>query len=117
MKLNHHTHTFSTEWQRDAENHWHEATCKHTSEVSDKAAHTFELQITKNPTEIEFKTDNRKLFEYSLITFNECGYKFVELSLDLHQDAEVENLEIVTTEYEDKFSSMGNPIYYVKVIK
>lgn len=73
--------------------------------------------VTKKPTEIEFKTDNRKLFEYSLTTFNECGYKFVELSLDLHTDAKEENFEIVTTEYEDKFSSMGNPIYYVKVVK
>jgi hypothetical protein len=27
------------------------------------------------------------------------------------------NFSIVTTEYEDKFSSMGNPIYYVKVTK
>lgn len=69
--------------------------------------------VTKKPTEIEFKTDNRKLFEYSLQTFNEYGYKFVELSLDLHKDV----LDIVTTEYEDKFSSMGNPIYYVKVTK
>ena len=51
------------------------------------------------------------------MTFNECKYKIVELSLDLHNDAENENFEIVTTEYEDKFSSMGNPIYYVKVIK
>ena len=73
--------------------------------------------VTKKPTEIEFKTDNRKLFEYSLQTFNEAGYRFVELSLDLHQDATLENKEIVTTEYEDKFSSMGNPIYYVKVTK
>lgn len=73
--------------------------------------------VTKNPTEIEFKTDNRKLFEYSLITFHECGYKFEELSLDLHKDAEIENFSIVTTEYEDKFSRMGNPIYYIKVTK
>ena len=73
--------------------------------------------VTKNPTEIEFKTDNRKLFEYSLMTFNECGYKFIELSLDLHTDALAENIDLVTTEYEDKFSSMGNPIYYVKVTK
>lgn len=73
--------------------------------------------VTKNPTEIEFKTDNRKLFEYSLMTFNECGYKFLELSLDLHTDALAENIDLVTTEYEDKFSSMGNPIYYVKVTK
>ena len=69
--------------------------------------------ITKKPTTIEFKTDNRGLFEYSLVTFNENKYKFNELSLDLHKDKE----DIITTEYEDKFSSMGNPIYYVQVEK
>ena len=69
--------------------------------------------ITKNPTTIEFKTDNRGLFEYSLVTFNETKYKFNELSLDLHKDKE----DIITTEYEDKFSSMGNPIYYIQVEK
>ncbi len=69
--------------------------------------------ITKKPTTIEFKTDNRGLFEYSLISFNENKYQFDELSLDLHNDKE----DIITTEYEDKFSSMGNPIYYVRVKK
>ncbi|MBR2892041.1 MAG: tRNA (guanosine(46)-N7)-methyltransferase TrmB [Bacilli bacterium] len=69
--------------------------------------------IAKKPTLIEFKTDNRGLFEYSLVTFNEQKYHFNELSLDLHKDKE----DIITTEYEDKFSSQGNPIYYVQVEK
>lgn len=63
--------------------------------------------------EIEFKTDNRELFEFSLISLNENGWKFLELSLDLHKSKD----DIITTEYEDKFSSLGNPIYYVKTIK
>ena len=70
-------------------------------------------EVLKKPVMIEFKTDNRSLFEYSLITFNKEGYYFNELSLDLHKDKE----DIITTEYEDKFSSMGNPIYYIKVEK
>ena len=41
----------------------------------------------------------------------------MELSLDLHNDAEVENFQIVTTEYEDKFSSKGMPIYAVVATK
>ena len=69
--------------------------------------------ISKKPILIEFKTDNRGLFEYSLVTFNEQKYHFNELSLDLHKDKE----DIITTEYEDKFSSQGNPIYYVQVEK
>ena len=36
-----HEHTFATEWKSDATNHWHAATCEHTDEVADKAAHTF----------------------------------------------------------------------------
>lgn len=68
--------------------------------------------ILPENAEIEFKTDNRGLFEYSLISFNNAHYEFEEVSLDLH-NSEKEN--IITTEYEDKFSSKGNVIYYIKV--
>jgi len=61
---------------------------------------------------IEVKTDNRNLFEYSLIKFNEFKFKYIELSLNLHQ---VENEDIITTEYEEKFKRLGNIIYYIKV--
>lgn len=60
---------------------------------------------------IEMKTDNRHLFEYSLTMFNEFNWEFECLSLDLHQDVE----NIITTEYEDRFIQLGQPIYYVKV--
>ena len=49
-----HVHTFATEWTSDAENHWKAATCEHTSEVIDKAKHTFgDWTTTKEPTETE----------------------------------------------------------------
>lgn len=38
---NTHTHTFAETWTYDENNHWHAATCEHTSEVSGRAAHTF----------------------------------------------------------------------------
>ena len=60
---------------------------------------------------IEFKTDNRKLFEYSILEFIHNGLEFKELSLNLHEDKE----DIITTEYEDKFTSKGNVIYFVEV--
>lgn len=60
---------------------------------------------------VEFKTDNRKLFEYSIMKFNELKYDILELSLDLHSDYE----DIITTEYEDKFTGLGQVIYFVKV--
>lgn len=61
--------------------------------------------------DLEFKTDNRKLFEYSIGEFNNMNLDICELSLDLHNDFE----DIITTEYEDKFTSKGNVIYYTKV--
>ena len=63
---------------------------------------------------IEMKTDNLSLFEYSLISFNDNGYMIKEISLDLHHSAQENN---ILTEYERKFSSLNNPIYYVKVVK
>lgn len=47
-----HEHTFATEWTKDATHHWHAATCEHTSEVKDKAEHTFgEWTTTEQPSE------------------------------------------------------------------
>lgn len=63
--------------------------------------------------DIEQKTDNRKLFEYSLQSFVNNNYKILDLSLDLHNDKE----NIVTTEYEDKFIKRNQVIYYVNVKK
>lgn len=55
---------------------------------------------------IEFKTDNRELFEFSLISMQNFGMKFLEVYLDLHK-TDIFNIE---TEYERKFSVNG-PIY------
>lgn len=63
--------------------------------------------------QIEFKTDNYKLYLFSVISFNNYGLKFLDLSLDLHNDFD----DVITTEYEDKFISMKKPIYYIKVRK
>ena len=71
-------------------------------------------EIFKNDKIIEMKTDNRRLFEYSLVSFNEFGYKIEEMSLNLHQDNYSDN---IMTEYERKFSALNNVIYYVKVKK
>ena len=70
--------------------------------------------IFKQSIEIEMKTDNRQLFEYSIISFNEFGFHMTDISLDLHQDNIVDNIE---TEYEQKFASKGFPIYKIHVTK
>ncbi len=70
--------------------------------------------LFKDKKEIIMKTDNRKLFEYSLISFNEYGYHFEEISLDLYNDDIGDN---VATEYETKFHNLGFPIYKIKISK
>ncbi|WP_342387247.1 tRNA (guanosine(46)-N7)-methyltransferase TrmB [Salinicoccus bachuensis] len=60
---------------------------------------------------IQFKTDNRGLFEYSLESLNNFGMVFHEVKLDLHADEPEDNIR---TEYEDKFSAKGNKIYRLK---
>lgn len=60
--------------------------------------------------QLEFKTDNRSLFEYSLASLNNFGMTFEKVWLDLHADEEAV-VDNVMTEYEEKFSSKGQPIY------
>lgn len=60
---------------------------------------------------IHFKTDNKRLFEFSLNEFAEMDLVMRNISLDLHHNLKIEN---VMTEYEEKFSSLGHPIYRVE---
>lgn len=69
--------------------------------------------IFVNDKIIEFKTDNRKLFEYSVKSFTDYNYRINSLSLDLHQDTS----DNIMTEYEERFSKKGQVIYYIKVSK
>ena len=69
--------------------------------------------IFKKERRIIQKTDNRKLFEYSIISLSEYGYKIKYINLDLHSDEK----DIITTEYEDKFISKGNIIYKLECEK
>lgn len=70
--------------------------------------------IFKDDKNIVMKTDNRKLFEYSVKSFVDYGYKISDLSLDLHNDYYPDN---IMTEYEEKFVSKGNQIYMIEVDK
>jgi tRNA (guanine-N7-)-methyltransferase len=62
--------------------------------------------------EIHFKTDNRGLFEYSLVNFSNYGMFLKQISLDLHASDFANN---VMTEYEEKFAQKGQVIYRVEV--
>ncbi len=70
--------------------------------------------IFKDKCYIYQKTDNMNLFEYSLISYSEKGYKIKDISLDYHKREDKDN---IMTEYEEKFSKKGQPIYMVKVEK
>ena len=70
--------------------------------------------VFKSNKHIVMKTDNRKLFEYSVMSFTSYGYKINNISLDLYKDDIKDN---ISTEYEDKFNGLGQPIYMIDVEK
>lgn len=65
--------------------------------------------------DICMRTDNEDLFCYSLMSFSEAGYILRNLTFDLHRDYKKD--ELITTEYEDRFSERGMPIYSVEALK
>jgi tRNA (guanine-N7-)-methyltransferase len=66
-------------------------------------------KITAKDGLLCFKTDNRLLFEYSLVSLTDYGMKLIDVALDLHQREDLD--WNVMTEYEQKFSAKGQPIY------
>ena len=65
--------------------------------------------IFEDKKRIQMKTDNDGLYEYSLISFEENGYEILKTDTNYK--------DIFTTEYEDKFMSIGKNINYVYVEK
>ena len=59
---------------------------------------------------VEFKTDNEDLFRFALEEIEPAGWTLDAVTYDLHND-EVMNKGNVMTEYEERFSEAGNPIY------
>ncbi len=57
---------------------------------------------------VHFKTDNQELFDFSVTEFQESGWILKEVTRDLHHSDFKGN---IMTEYEEKFSSQGMPIY------
>lgn len=66
-------------------------------------------QILKADGRISFKTDNRDLFDFAVEELEPASWKAEVITYDLHAD-EVLCEGNVMTEYEEKFSSKGNPI-------
>ena len=59
---------------------------------------------------IEFKTDNHDLFRFALEELEPAGWHLDQMTEDLHQNEKMMQGNVMT-EYEERFSSIGNPIY------
>jgi len=92
---------FSDPWPKDRQ-----ANRRLTSPVFMKIYREF----LKDDGQLEFKTDNTGLFDYSLESIPESGWTLTAVTRDLHNDESM-NQGNVMTEYEEKFSQKGNPIY------
>ena len=65
--------------------------------------------ILKDDGQIEFKTDNKDLFAFALEEIEPSGFVISQVTHDLHNDASMNEGNIMT-EYEEKFSKLGNSI-------
>lgn len=70
--------------------------------------------IFKGRKNIIMKTDNRGLFEFSIKSFTDYGYKINDISLNLYEDDIKNN---ISTEYETRFHERGCLIYKIDVQK
>lgn len=66
-------------------------------------------QILSNEGRIECKTDNAAFFAFSREAYRQAGWRELYVTQDLHQSPLA--ADNVMTEYEEKFSALGNPIY------
>lgn len=77
-----------------------------------RLTHRFFLEIyrklLRDGAEIHQKTDNMHFFEFSIAELSQSGYKIKNVSLDLHNSDFEGN---IVTEYEKRFSDLGQPIY------
>ena len=67
-------------------------------------------KILQKDGHLEFKTDNEDLFRFAMEELEPAGWRAKKVTFDLHHDAEMME-GIIMTEYEERFSAMGNAIY------
>ena len=71
-------------------------------------------RIFQDACHIVMKTDNAKLFSYSIKEFNNYGYFIEYITFDLQNEKQTDN---IMTEYEERFTKLNNPIYKIEVLK
>lgn len=59
---------------------------------------------------VEFKTDNKDLFDFAMTQYEPAGFRLLYVTYDLHADTDAMK-ENIMTEYEEKFSEAGNKIF------
>ena len=69
--------------------------------------------VLRDGGEIHFKTDNRGLFEWSLLQFPQADYILRDVTRDLH----AQGIQGIMTDYEEKFHSLGTPINRCVAVK
>ncbi len=92
---------FCDPWQNRKK--WHKRRLTHESFLN-----LYRELFGKEKGEIHFKTDNQELFEFSLNQFSNNNWRLRNISLDLHNSNYEGN---IMTEYEEKFSNKGMPIF------
>ncbi len=80
----------------------------HKKRLSNKRFIQQYAQILRPDGEIQMKTDNAALFEYSLLEFQREGWYLHDVSVDFRRE---EHPEDVISEYESRFMKLGQPIY------
>ena len=70
-------------------------------------------KVFKDTCKIVQKTDNSIIFESSIISLSNYGYKIEDISLDLWSTDKIYS----ETEYEHKFRLQGDKIYYLRAVK
>lgn len=70
-------------------------------------------QLLTTTGDLEFKTDNQGLYEYSLVSLSEQKWTLKAVCLDVHNS----DMDNIKTEYEEKFSQKGFTIKYLKAYK
>ena len=71
-------------------------------------------RLLNDDGKIIMKTDNRDLFEDSVLYFLAGGFTFTEFSVDFRRN---DHPEDVITEYESKFMELGQPIFRLVAVK
>lgn len=87
---------------------FHKETYRERRLTSERFLRIYDGLLTKDG-EIRLKTDNKRMFEYSIESMSKYGFVLEKVTLDLHSSPYVEN--DIVTEYESKFIREGLPIF------